>query len=175
MQSKSPRHTQLERLGIRSEKVLRFLAQRGRFVEVPRGAYVFDPDGRTDAICLLLSGTLRVEDTGREKQNSARYSVWSDEKAFWTAPCLIPLNHRRAQAMAETAVGALLVGRDDFDRLMVLSQQFRAVVFGIYSGQIADLLAGIGETFRVPSEIVLTGSELGWGRALSLSTRGSLH
>lgn len=173
MRSKPPRRTDLERLRIGSEKVSRFLVQRGRIVEVPQGAFVFDPGGRTDNMCLLLSGTLRVEEPGKGKERNELYRVCSDETPFSATPCLIPLKHRLARFLAETDVEAMLVGRADFDALMLLSKGFRAFVFQTYSRQIARL---IGQTDRppdMPCHIVAPASDLIWHQ--SFSPKGLAH
>lgn len=173
MQSKPPRHTDLKRLRIRSEKLSRFLAQRGRIVEAAQGAYVIDPDGRPDTMCLLLSGTLRVEEPGTSREKNALYSVCSDETPAFATPCLIQLKRRPARAMAETDVEAMFVGRTDFDALMVLSKGFRAFVFDAYSRQIARLFDEMNGPTDIPCHILAPASDLNWPR--SLGPRGLAH
>ncbi len=140
MQLKTSRRTGLEKLPFLSDRVFSLLTQRAHIINAPQGTFLLDPNAHIDTMCLLLSGTLEVEQRDLEGRRRTRYSVCSGGGQAEKKACLIALKNCSTRAVAETDVEAMLVRQQDFDMLMTLSQQFRAFVFNAYAVQIVDLL-----------------------------------
>lgn len=167
MQSKPSRSAGSEKPRIISDRASNFLEQRARIIKAPQGAHIFDPDIRIDNMCLLLSGTLRVERPVAGREPNAHYQVCCGANSFIASACLISLENRSARVVAETDVEAMLVRRDDFDALLVLSKQFRAFVFDAYSRQITNLFDKVDEAILVQSHILPLALEIKGYQGLS--------
>lgn len=112
---------------------------------MPRGAEVFAPGQNADALLILLSGTLRVEQLAQSGREIVLYRVHGGESCILTAACLLAEVSYAATGIAETDLDLLSVPRAAFDDLMARSPEFRGVIFQAYSRRITDLMQVVEE------------------------------
>ncbi|WP_300019875.1 cyclic nucleotide-binding domain-containing protein [uncultured Roseobacter sp.] len=175
MQLKTSRRTGLEKLPFFSDRTFNFLAQRAHIINAPQGTFLLDPNAYIDTICLLLSGTLKVEQRDLDGRRRARYSVCSGGGQVAKKACLIALKNCSARAVAETDVEAMLVRQQDFDMLMTLSQQFRAFVFNTCAKQIVDLLTKTDTSVPAQKHSLPIVSEIRLNQRVSHHSIGLAH
>lgn len=121
------------------------LARGGRLMTVPAGTRVFAPGQRADALLLLLSGTVRVQQLSEAGREVLLYRVHAGESCILTTACMLAEEDYAAEGIAETGVAAVAVPRALFDDLAGRSPAFRAFVFRAYARRIADLFALIDD------------------------------
>jgi CRP/FNR family transcriptional regulator len=122
----------------------RLLAQAA-IVSVPEGTVIFGPGKAPENLLLLLSGTIRVQQTSESGREIVLYRVAAGESCVLTTACLLAYEDYRAEGIAETNVRAVAIPRGVFDQLIAQSDVFRAFVFTAYSRRITDLFLVIEE------------------------------
>jgi CRP/FNR family transcriptional regulator, anaerobic regulatory protein len=117
------------------------LVARSHVLTLRAGTQVFQPGQHADNMLLLLSGSVRVQqssDTGREV---FLYRVHAGESCVLTTACMLADEDYAAEGVAETDVEAVAIPRAVFDDLVARSPAFRSFIFRAYSHRIADLFA----------------------------------
>lgn len=122
----------------------RLLAQAA-IVSVPAGTIIFGPGKAPENLLLLLSGTIRVQQTSESGREIVLYRVSAGESCVLTTACLLAYEDYRAEGLAETDVRAVAIPRGVFDKLIAQSDVFRQFVFTAYSRRITDLFLVIEE------------------------------
>lgn len=118
---------------------------RSRMVSLPAGTHVFLPGQHPDNLLLLLSGTVRVQQTSETGREVFLYRVHAGESCILTTACMLADEEYSAEGLAETDVQAVAIPRAVFEDLSGRSPQFRTFVFRAYSRRIADLFSLIDD------------------------------
>lgn len=121
------------------------LSDRGVIAKYPRGTVLFAPGKDALNMLLLLSGTVRVQqssDTGRE---IILFRVEAGESCVLTSACLLGQQDYTAEGVAESDVQAVAIPRGVFDALVSTSREFRDFVFQAYARRFTDLFRVIDE------------------------------
>jgi len=121
------------------------LVTRSQVVDMPLGAMIFGPDKSPENLLLLLSGTVRVQQTSEAGREVVLYRVHAGESCVLTTACLLAYEDYSAEGIAETEVQAVAIPRKVFDDLISQSEAFRNFVFTAYSKRITDLFHVIDE------------------------------
>lgn len=121
------------------------LGARSRVVTLPAGTPVFRPGQHPDNMLLLLSGTVRVQQTSDTGREVFLYRVHSGESCILTTACMLADEDYSADGIAETDVEAVAIPRAVFDDMAGRSPLFRSFVFRAYSRRIADLFGLIDD------------------------------
>jgi CRP/FNR family transcriptional regulator len=114
-------------------------------VSVPHGARVFEPGGACTRFLLIVSGTVRVQQLSESGREIVLYRITGGDTCVLTTASLLAHQHYAAEAIAETAVDAIALPRDAFDRLMADSATFRDFVFRSYASRLTNLLLLVEE------------------------------
>lgn len=115
------------------------LVARARVVSLPRHTVIFGPGKAPENLLLLLSGTVRVQETSDTGREIVLYRVSGGESCVLTTACLLAYEDYAAEGVAETDVMAVAIPRDTFDGLIARSAAFRKFVFTAYSRRITEL------------------------------------
>ncbi|MBL9049801.1 MAG: Crp/Fnr family transcriptional regulator [Tabrizicola sp.] len=115
------------------------LETRSRVVSLPAGTRVFEPGQRPGNMLLLLSGTVRVQQTSESGREVFLYRVGAGESCILTTACMLADEDYNAEGIAETDIEAVAIPRPVFDDLAGRSAEFRSFVFRSYSHRIAEL------------------------------------
>lgn len=115
------------------------LEGRSRIVALPAGTRVFEPGQPARNMLLLLSGTVRVQQTSESGREVFLYRVGAGESCVLTTACMLAEEDYNAEGLAETDIEAVAIPRPVFDDLAGRSAVFRSFVFRTYSHRIADL------------------------------------
>lgn len=121
------------------------LAERARVVSVPGGERIFGPGKRPEHLLLLLSGTVRVQQTSDTGREIVLYRIHAGESCVLTTASLLAHEAYAAEGVAETNVTAVAIPRAVFDDLIASSRSFRDFIFAAYSRRITDLFYVIDE------------------------------
>lgn len=121
------------------------LLRRARIASLPEGTRIFGPGQAPTALLLLLEGTVRVQQTSESGREILLYRVQGGESCVLTTACLLAYEDYTAEGLAETAIRAALISREDFEDLVARSAEFRRFVFAAYSKRITDLFTVIEE------------------------------
>lgn len=115
------------------------LEGRSRIVALPAGTRVFEPGQPARNMLLLLSGTVRVQQTSESGREVFLYRVGAGESCVLTTACMLAEEDYNAEGLAETDIEAVAIPRPVFDDLAGRSAVFRSFVFRTYAHRIADL------------------------------------
>lgn len=121
------------------------LLSRARIAALPEGIRIFGPGQAPTALLLLLEGSVRVQQTSDTGREILLYRVQGGESCVLTTACLLAYEDYTAEGLAETAIRAALISREDFEELVSRSPEFRRFVFTAYSRRITDLFTVIEE------------------------------
>lgn len=121
------------------------LVERSRLISVPKGDRVFGAGKRPEHLLMLLSGTVRVQQTSDTGREIVLYRVHAGESCVLTTASLLAHEAYAAEGVAETDVQAVAIPRAIFDELIATSKNFRDFVFAAYSRRITDLFYVIDE------------------------------
>lgn len=140
-----------------SADLRRALMERSRQLHVPQGTEVFAPGAQADALLMLLSGTLRVEQLGQTGREIVLYRVQAGESCILTVACLLAESSYAASGFAETDLDVMSVPKAAFDDLMARFPEFRGLIFQAYARRITDLMQVIEEVAFRRIDIRLAG------------------
>ena len=128
-----------------SPEILESLVSRSRLVSVPAGQVIFGPGKSPENLLLLLSGTVRVQQSSESGREIVLYRVEGGQSCVLTTACLLAYEDYTAEGVAETSVEAVAIPRAVFDDMLGRSPAFRGFVFTAYSRRITDLFRVIDE------------------------------
>ncbi|MBA4784114.1 MAG: Crp/Fnr family transcriptional regulator [Rhizobiales bacterium] len=114
-------------------------------VRYQSGATVFCPDNRPDHLLFLVEGTLRVSQGAESGREIVLYRVEAGESCVLTTACILAEEAYNAEGHAETALIAVTLSQDTFDRLAAEEPSFRSFIFAAYSRRLLDLLHVVEE------------------------------
>jgi len=143
----------------------RELSERSAVVRVPAGQVIFGPGKSPENLLLLLTGTVRVQQTSESGREIVLYRVEAGQSCVLTTACLLAHEDYTAEGVTETEVEAVAIPRTVFDDLMARSDAFRAFVFDSYSHRITEL-------FRVIDEIAFGRIDVRLAQRLTSLARG---
>jgi CRP/FNR family transcriptional regulator len=88
---------------------------------------------------------VRVQQLSESGREIVLYRITGGDTCVLTTASLLAHQHYAAEAIAETAVDAIALPRDAFDRLMADSATFRDFVFRSYASRLTNLLLLVEE------------------------------
>jgi len=128
------------------QEAARQMRARAHVVSLPKGTRIYGT-GQTPAnYLLLLSGSVKVVQTSESGRAIVLYRIGPGESCVLTTACIVGGEDYPAEALAETDVEAVALGRDAFETLLAQSDAFRAFVFAGFGRRFADL-------FRVVEDV----------------------
>lgn len=135
----------LERVGefSRLEPQARELLAALRPTTIPSGTIIFHPGDATHNFPIILSGRVGVYMTGATGREILLYTVIPGETCVQTTLGLLGGADYSAEAIAETAVEAVIVPRTVFEKLLATSATFRSYVFGAFAGRMQALMRAL--------------------------------
>jgi CRP/FNR family transcriptional regulator, anaerobic regulatory protein len=114
-------------------------------VSFPLGSVIFGPGKTPDAMLLVISGVVRVQQTSEQGREIVLYRIAAGESCVLTTACLFAYEDYSATAIAETGVEAVAIPRTIFDQLIAQSAVFRKFVFTAYSYRLTELFKIVEE------------------------------
>ncbi|MFQ5644303.1 MAG: Crp/Fnr family transcriptional regulator [Thiogranum sp.] len=118
-------------------------------IQIPAGAHLIRETERCQNFMWLLQGTVRVfkhSPTGRE---ITLYRVTPGELCVLSMQCLLWDEGFPAEVVAETDLVALTLSKDEFDRAIDDSREFRRALLKILSQRMGDIVQLVSEvTFQ---------------------------
>ncbi len=147
------------------------IERAGRAIALPAGSRIFGPGQSPESFLLLVEGSVRVHQVSEGGREIVLYRVSAGESCALTTACLMGYDDYQAEAVAETAIRAVMIPRQLFDELVSESAVFRRFVFTAFSRRITDLLRIIDEVAFQRVDIRLAGKLLELAAGANVVTR----
>lgn len=107
--------------------------------KLPAGSRLFGPGQSPDNFLMLISGAVRVQQIGESGREIVLYRLAPGESCTLTTACLLAGSDYEAEAIAETEIAAVVLGRRLFDELISTSPDFRRFVFAGFGSRLTSL------------------------------------
>jgi CRP/FNR family transcriptional regulator len=121
------------------------LARAATKVDVKAGTVLFRPGDACSSFLIVLTGSVRVQLLSEAGREIVLYRVGTGSTCVLTTSCLIGNEGYGAEGIAETAVSAVSLPKDSFDRLITRSTAFRDFVFHSFGARLTDLMKLVSE------------------------------
>ncbi|WP_187431905.1 CRP-like cAMP-activated global transcriptional regulator [Roseobacter fucihabitans] len=118
---------------------------RAARINVPDATCLFSPGSRAENFFVVLSGTLRVEQTSSGGRSIVLYRVTAGQSCVMTTSGLLCETPYTSYGYAEGPVEALSLGQNAFRSLLATDPDFRAATFAIFSERLIELTHVIDE------------------------------
>jgi CRP/FNR family transcriptional regulator len=132
-------------------------------VALPAAARLFGPGQSPDNFLMLISGSIRVQQIGESGREIVLYRLAPGESCTLTTACLLAGSDYEAEAIAETDIRAVVLGRRLFDELIATCPEFRRFVFAGFGSRLTSL-------FRLIEDVAFSRLD---ARLAELLTRSS--
>jgi CRP/FNR family transcriptional regulator len=114
-------------------------------LRVPAGKVLFDAGQPCRGFPLVLEGSVRVFKSSPGGREILLYRVDPGQGCILSGGCLLGHADYSARGIAEEDVTLLNIPADHFHRLMIGSEPFRRMVFGMYSERLAEVMQLVDE------------------------------
>ena len=125
----------LERL---DAEALDLLSKAATRVELKSGTVLFRPGDACASFLIVLAGSVRVQLLSEAGREIVLYRVGPGSTCVLTTSCLIGSEGYGAEGITESAVSAVALPKDSFDRLITQSTAFRDFVFHSFEPALKD-------------------------------------
>lgn len=146
----------------------KLLITHSSVTSVRRNTVVFGPGKTPDHLLLLLDGTVRVQQLSAQGREIVLYRVHAGESCVMTSACMLAFENYSAEGVAETAVQAVMIPLQTFDRLVGESTSFRHFVFSAYSKRIVEL-------FHIIEEVAFQRLDVRLAEKILELAEGTMH
>lgn len=117
-----------------------------RVLDLAPGAVVFRQGEACLHYLLVIEGQVRVQKVTEDGREMTLYRVGSGAACELTTSCLLANDRYHAEAIAETAVRAVLIPKALFQEAVMCSPKFREFVFAYVEKGFTELLTLLEET-----------------------------
>lgn len=117
------------------------IVAKAQTLNLKAGATVFAAGAPCHNYLVVRSGSIRVSVTAEGGRQIVLYRVGPGEVCVLTTACLMGGSDYTADAIAETAVDAVLLPKPLFEELLATSTEFRTFVFRAFGGRLHGLIA----------------------------------
>ena len=114
--------------------------QHASTITLPAHTTVFRQGDVCQNYILLQHGSIKVFTRAENGREIVLYRVGSGESCTLTTTCLFTNNKYPAEGITETEVNALVINKDDFNKGLEQSSDFRRMVFDGYSQRLTDII-----------------------------------
>jgi len=118
---------------------------RASLVSVPDTTCVFSPGAAAENFLIVISGTVRLEQTSSAGRSIVLYRVRKGASCVMTTTCLLSGTPYSAFGYAEGPTKALSIGQNAFRSLLAEDAEFMAAVFATFSERLIELTQVIDE------------------------------
>lgn len=122
------------------------MVAHARMLELAPGEVVFRQGEECIHYLLVIEGLVRVQKVTEDGREMTLYRVGSGSACELTTSCLLANDRYHAEAVAETAVRAVLIPKTLFQEAVMCSPKFREFVFGNVEKGFTELLTLLEET-----------------------------
>ena len=114
-------------------------------LRVPAGKVLFDAGQPCRGFPLVLEGSVRVFKSSPGGREILLYRVDPGQGCILSGGCLLGHADYSARGVAEEDVTLLNIPPDHFQRLMIASEPFRRMVFGMYGDRLSEVMQVVDE------------------------------
>jgi CRP/FNR family transcriptional regulator, anaerobic regulatory protein len=128
-----------------NDEIGKNILQHAGHITLPANSTVFRQGDNCQNYILVQQGSVKVFTRAENGREMVLYRVGSGESCTLTTTCLFSNNKYPAEGVTETEVKALVINRDDFNRGLEQSADFRRMVFDGYSQRLTDIITLVEE------------------------------
>jgi len=128
-----------------SDDVGKSILQHANTITLPANTTIFRQGDICQNYILLQQGSVKVFTRAENGREMVLYRVGSGESCTLTTTCLFTNNKYPAEGVTESEVTALVISRDDFNKGLEQSADFRRMVFDGYSQRLTDIITLVEE------------------------------
>lgn len=121
------------------------ILQHAGHITLPPDTTVFRQGDSCQNYILLQQGSIKVFTRAENGREIVLYRVGGGESCTLTTTCLFTNNKYPAEGITETEIRALVISRDDFNKGLEQSADFRRMVFDSYSQRLTDIITLVEE------------------------------
>ena len=121
------------------------LINNAKKVSLPANSIVFYQGASCENYLLVTQGVVKVFTRATNGREIVLYRVNKGQSCTLTTTCLFANNSYPAEGVTETAVEALIIPLDEFNRGLVQSPSFREFVFNTYGNRLCDVISLVGD------------------------------
>jgi CRP/FNR family transcriptional regulator len=144
------------------------LARNSAVVTLPESSRIYGPGHAPENYLLLLEGSVRVQQVSESGREIVLYRISAGESCALTTACLMAYEDYPAEAIAESAISAVVIPRATFDDLIGRSPEFRRFVFTAFSTRVTNL-------FHIIEEVAFSRMDIRLAHKLLELSRGEDH
>ncbi len=122
------------------DAISRKLLAAAHNIHIKKNARVFQEGMPCERYLLVLTGSIRVQKVTPGGHEIVLYHIGPGQACELTTACIIGGHNYPAEAIAETAVQAVSIARDDFNHLLSHCPPFRALVYQHVERGLTDLV-----------------------------------
>ncbi|HEX5637236.1 MAG TPA: Crp/Fnr family transcriptional regulator [Gammaproteobacteria bacterium] len=123
-----------------TDEIGKSILQHASPVTLPADTTVFRQGDACQNYILVQKGSVKVFTRAENGREVVLYRVGDGESCTLTTTCLFTNNKYPAEGITETEVQALVINRQDFNRGLEQSPDFRRMVFDSYSQRLTDII-----------------------------------
>lgn len=124
-------------------KTLENYSGAGDVISAPDGALIFAPGDMSSAFLIVISGTVRVEQTNSAGRTMVLYRVEAGDSCVMTTTCLLSARPYSGFGYADGDVKAIAIGASKFQQLLKDDAVFQGLVFQTFAlrmGELTDVI-----------------------------------
>lgn len=110
-------------------------------VNFSAGDVLFKPNDSCHLFLILIEGSIRVELTSRSGRLITLYRMSAGESCILTTSALLNDEQYYAQGVAESAITALAIPAEDFNRMVALAPDFSRFVLKDYAKRVTSIIS----------------------------------
>jgi len=111
--------------------------------DIPAGAQIFHQGQSCENYFILTEGVARVFTRSAAGKEVVLYRLEPGDMCVLTTSCLLSSQSFPAEALAETDMRVQMMPKNQFDRLMNESAEFRTFVFGSFGSRLSNLVSTV--------------------------------
>ena len=138
-----------------SDQEISALSARAGLVSLAPGDFVFRSGDSCESFLILLEGEIRVQLLSSEGREVTLYKIDQGGSCVLTTSCLMGDEIYPAEAIAASAVTAIAVPRESFNKILETSASFRRYVFDGFSSRLGDVIARVHQLVFTPIDVRL--------------------
>jgi CRP/FNR family transcriptional regulator len=135
----------LPQLAQSADEIARQCLDNACVISLPENSTVFQQGDACKNYLIVLQGSVKVFTRAENGREILLYRLNQGDSCVLTTSCLISNKNYPAEGMTETAVSALAIPVNQFNKALQQSTTFRELVFSAFSVHLSDLITLIEE------------------------------
>lgn len=128
-----------------STSIINQIESVGTKFKLAKNTQVFQEGDNCESFVLITNGTIKVYKVSEHGRELVLYRVSPDQLCVLTTSCMLANNTYNANGITETEVTGFSLTKEDFDKLVINSVDFRELIFTSLSNRFNSFVEKIDE------------------------------